>query len=168
MTLEKQLIDKQAEHAPSEEDLFDEVLSRFARMLDHVDFQAQLRTLNIGRFQFARKKMALQELRSMYVGLWKLALNSSLPVRSRQLFDKFLYSYGRKNNSGHRKAEAFHTLCLEYANILEVEGDTNFINVSILLCQHLGHTDQEELRRISLQLALDMRSMYHNIFERLI
>lgn len=145
-----------------------EVLERFASMLDNVDFEAQLDTLNIGRFQFSRKKEALNELRAMYVGLWKLALNRSFPNNSAEIFQKFLDPSEIKSKSKRRKAETFSERCHEYAKTLEVEGDTNFINVALLMCQHLGRTEQEDLRRISLQLALDMRSMYHHIFERLI
>lgn len=150
------------------ENLNREVLERFTGMLANVDFESQLKTLGIGRFQFTRKKLALGELRAMYVGLWKLALNRSFPDDAVELFERFLDPGEVKSKGKRKQAEAFRELCYEYAKILEVEGDTNFINVAILLCQHLGRTGQEDLRPISLQLALDMRAMYHNIFEHLI
>jgi hypothetical protein len=168
MTQEELSLTAQGQKAEHPENLNQEVLDRFGSMLDHVDFEAQLDTLNIGRLQFSRKRDALKELRAMYVGLWKLALNRSFPNDSIEIFEKFLDSSEIKSKSKRRKADAFSELCHEYAKTLEVEGDTNFINVAILICQHLGRTEQEDLRRISLQLALDMRSMYHNIFERLI
>ena len=158
----------QADESGHSENLIQEVLERFSSMLGNVDFEAQLDTLNIGRFQFSRKKAALNELKAMYVGLWKLALNRSFPGQSTEIFEKFLDPEAIKSKSKKRKAEEFRSLCHEYIKTLEVEGDTNFINVAILICQHLGRTRQEDLRRISLQLALDMRSMYHHIFERLI
>ena len=158
----------QADEPGHSENLIQEVLERFSSMLGNVDFETQLDTLNIGRFQFSRKKAALNELKAMYVGLWKLALNRSFPGQSTEIFEKFLDPEAIKSKSKKRKAEEFRSLCHEYIKTLEVEGDTNFINVAILICQHLGRTRQEDLRRISLQLALDMRSMYHHIFERLI
>ncbi len=158
----------QADESGHSENLIQEVLERFSSMLGNVDFETQLDTLNIGRFQFSRKKAALNELKAMYVGLWKLALNRSFPGQSTEIFEKFLDPEAIKSKSRKRKAEEFRSLCQEYTKTLEVEGDTNFINVAILICQHLGRTRQEDLRRISLQLALDMRSMYHHIFERLI
>ena len=158
----------QADEPGHSENLIQEVLERFSSMLGNVDFETQLDTLNIGKFQFARKKAALNELKAMYVGLWKLALNRSFPGQSTEIFEKFLDPEAIKSKSKKRKAEEFRSLCQEYIKTLEVEGDTNFINVAILICQHLGRTRQEDLRRISLQLALDMRSMYHHIFERLI
>ena len=158
----------QADESGHPENLIQEVLERFSSMLGNVDFEAQLDTLNIGRFQFSRKKAALNELKAMYVGLWKLALNRSFPGQSTEIFEKFLDPGAIKSKAKKRKAEEFHSLCHEYTKTLEVEGDTNFVNVAILICQHLGRTRQEDLLRISLQLALDMRSMYHNIFERLI
>ena len=158
----------QADESGHSENLIQEVLERFSSMLGNVDFETQLDTLNIGRFQFSRKKAALNELKAMYVGLWKLALNRSFPGQSTEIFEKFLDPEAIKSKSKKRKAEEFRSLCHEYIKTLEVEGDTNFINVAILICQHLGRTRQEDLRRISLQLPLDMRSMYHHIFERLI
>ncbi|MBQ4132989.1 MAG: hypothetical protein IJD04_04555 [Desulfovibrionaceae bacterium] len=152
----------------SAEKMHQEVLDRFNSMLSNADFSAHLVTLGIGRFQFSRRKTALKELRAMYVGLWKLALNRSFPDNSLDLFERFL-DPGNIHSAGKKaEAEKFRELCKEYVKILEVEGDTNFINVAILLCQHLGRTGQQDLRTISLQLALDMRSMYHHIFEHLI
>ena len=147
----------------------DEVLERFQLMLDNVDFTAQMQTLGVGRFQFARRKEAKRELSAMYVGLWKLALNSSFPHNADEVLDRFLYNVCNLKGKGkQRKAEDFALLCREYSNILKERGDTNFINVALLLCQHLGCDDQSSLRRISLQMALDMRAMYHHLFERLI
>lgn len=148
---------------------FEEVLTRFADMLDHADFGAQLETLGIGRFQFARRKHARQELAAMYVGLWKLALNRSFPAEADALLEKFLTQLCEtKSNSKRRKQEHFVALCREYVHVLQTSGDTNFIQIAVLLCQHLDCHDQDALRRISLQIALDMRAMYHHIFERLI
>ena len=158
----------QANEVRHSENIIQEVLDRFSSMLGNMDFETQLDTLNIGKFQFSRKKDALNELKAMYVGLWKLALNRSFPDDSTEILEKFLDPDAIKGKSKKRKAEEFRSLCHEYTKTLEVEGDTNFINVAILICQHLGRTRQEDLLRISLQLALDMRSMYHNIFERLI
>lgn len=168
MSLEKQLMNKKTEQSAQTENIAVEVLNRFTRMLDHIDFQPQLNILNIGRMQFARKNMALKELRAMYVGLWKLALNSSFPNDAMQLLDKFLDSNEIKSKAARCRADAFRNLCLEYVKLLELEGDTNFINVAILICQHIGQAEQENSRHIPLQLALDMRFMYRNIFDKLI
>lgn len=150
------------------DDQLDEVLERFSSMLSNVDFSAQLQTLGIGRFKFARRNEAREELRAMYVGLWKLALNRSFPVNAAELFNNFLKFEEVKGQRKQRKLEEFAERCREYSKILEVQGDTNFISVALLLCQHMGISEQDVLRRISLQLALDMRAMYHHIFERLI
>lgn len=158
----------QVEKETDSTEMHQEVLDRFTGMLSNVNFNAQLTILGIGRLQFSRRKSALKELRAMYVGLWKLALNRSFPDKSIELFEKFLDPGEVHSKKKRIKLEAFRELCKEYVKILEVEGDTNFINVAILLCQHLGRTTQQDLRAISLQLALDMRSMYHHIFERLI
>lgn len=148
---------------------FEEVLARFADMLSHADFGAQLETLGIGRFQFTRRKQARQELGAMYVGLWKLALNRSFPTEANALLEKFLTQLCEtKSKSKRRKQEHFVALCREYVHVLQTSGDTNFIQIAVLLCQHLDCHDQDALRRISLQIALDMRAMYHHIFERLI
>ena len=150
------------------ERMHQEVLARFSSMLDTFDFNARISALGIGRMQFSRRRSARRELKAMYVGLWKLALNRSFPEKSGELFEKFLDPSAAGSRRKQAEAASFRELCLEYVKILEVEGDTNFINVAILLCQHLGRTGQQDLRASSLQLALDMRSMYHTIFEHLI
>ena len=147
----------------------EEVLERFQSMLGNVDFTAQMQTLDIGRFQFTRRKEAKRQLTAMYVGLWKLALNSSFPNNADEILDRFLFNTCNVKGKGkQRKAEDFALICREYSNILKERGDTIFINVALLLCQHLGCHDQNSLRRISLQMALDMRAMYHHLFDRLI
>ncbi len=147
----------------------EELLKRFSSMWEDMDFSPQLETLGIGRFQFSRRKEAKEELNAMYVGLWKMALNSSFPDHAQFIMQKFLINLcAVKNQNKKRRMEKFVTLCREYADILQTKGETNFIQIALLLCRHVGCDDQKDLRRMSLQIALDMRNMYHNIFKRLI
>ena len=94
-------------------EIHQEVLDRFAAMLENVDFNAQLATLGIRRLQFSRRKSALKELRAMYVGLWKLALNRSFPGKSVELFDKFLDASGVNSKKKRLHLEKFRELLKE-------------------------------------------------------
>lgn len=140
-------------------------LDNFAALLDDVDFSAELALLGIGRLQFLRRRQMLVELRGLYIALWRLALGRSFPNDADTMLSVFLHRYLMTNND--KLARATAERGRQYWGMLEPIGDSNFT----IIAEHLisfSTRDEKERPALILELALDIRSIYRTIFDKLI
>lgn len=140
-------------------------LDNFDALLDDVDFSAELAVLGIGRLQFLRRRQMLVELRGLYIALWRLALGRSFPNDADTMLSVFLHRYIMSHNDKIARATAERGK--QYWGMLEPIGDSNFT----IIAEHLiSFSAREEKDRpaLALKLALDIRSIYRTIFDKLI
>ena len=144
----------------------DEVIANFQALIDSWDFRFELRRLGIGAMHIMRRKHMLLELKGLLAGLWRLALARSFPEDGQQIFEGYLERCLSNPKSG-KKAQAFVELARNYAEMLAMQGDADFSEVSRHLTSFLQLPESARKASI-LKLALDIRQMYNFIFERLI
>lgn len=148
-----------------EQEIIEEALANFAALIDDLDFSAEFELMGIGRLQFMRRKQMQSELRGLYAALWRLALSHSFPQDADMMFTVFLRRYGH----GHAGKAASQVLerATQYWGMLEPAGDSDFSNVARHLASFLEREEKDQ-RPLILKLALQIRSAYRFIFERLI
>ncbi len=143
-----------------------EVLDQFAALLADTSFSPQLRCLGIKRFSMSpRRRRAKRELEALFIGLWKLALDSSFPQQADDFFADFL---ARQQQVRHgKKGERFCARAREYAKLLKEREDKDFTSVAAKIISNVG-MPAADCPKATLALALDIRSFYQTIFDRLI
>lgn len=148
-----------------EQSLVDEALANFAVLIEDFDFATLLELMGIGRFQFLRRKQMLIELKGLYIALWRLALSRSFPRYADDMLTIFLRRYARAH--GERAGSEIGERATQYWGMILPHGDGDFNNVAGHLAELLSR-EQKDDRALTLRLALQIRSAYRLIFERLI
>lgn len=148
-----------------EQSLVDEALANFAVLVDDFDFAADLEVLGIGRFQFLRRKQMIIELKGLYIALWRLALARSFPRFADDMFTIFLRRYTRTH--GDKQGQQISERATQYWGMILPHGDGDFNNIAAHIVD-LAHREHKDPRALTLKLALNIRSAYRFIFERLI
>ena len=144
----------------------EEVISHFAALLEDTSFSTQLHYLGIKRALMSpRRRRAREELKAMFIGLWKLALDSSFPAQSDEFFNDFLEKYTRDRPG--KWAEQMCDKIRNYAEMLKTCGDKDFTDIAGHVLNKIN-IPQTDCPKASLALALDIRAFYQTIFERLI
>lgn len=154
-----------AEVYEEQEDIVQLALDNFAALLDDVDFSGELASLGIGRLQFLRRRQMLIELRGLYMALWRLALGRSFPHDADAMFSVFIHGFLMRNRD--KIARAIAERGRQYWGMLEPVGDSDFTDVARHLISFSAH-EEKDRPALVLRLALDIRSIYRTIFERLI
>ena len=144
----------------------EEVISHFAALLEDTSFSTQLHYLGIKRALMSpRRRRAREELKAMFIGLWKLALDSSFPRQSEEIFSDFMEKYSRCMPA--KKSTQMCEKILGYAEMLKSNGDKDFTDIAGHVLSKIN-IPQGDCPKASLALALDIRAFYQTIFERLI
>ena len=144
----------------------EEVISHFAALLEDTSFSAQLHYLGIKRALMSpRRRRARQELKAMFIGLWKLALDSSFPQQSEEIFNDFMEKYRRCMPA--KKSAQMCEKIRGYVEMLKANGDKDFTDIAGHVLDKIN-IPQVDCPKASLALALDIRAFYQTIFERLI
>ena len=143
----------------------EEVLANFDALLGDVDFARELHLLNIKRLDFMRRKAMLLELRGLYMGLWYLALCRSFPDTAEDIFAAYLVRHAERHRG--KKAEALRQRAQQYKDMLHSAGDQDFTGVSRHILSFHARSE-EELKALTLRLALNFRATYTFLFERLL
>ena len=144
----------------------EEVISHFEAILEDTSFSPQLHYLGIKRMSMSpRRRRARQELQALFVGLWKLALDSSFPQQSEEIFTEFLEKYRRCMPA--KKSAQMCERILGYVEMLKANGDKDFTDIAGHMLSKIN-IPQGDCPKASLALALDIRAFYQIIFERLI
>ncbi len=144
----------------------EEVIGHFTALLEDTSFSTQLHYLGIKRaFVSPRRRRARRELQAMFIGLWKLALDSSFPQQAEEIFNEFLekYSQGKPVKKSAQMCEKIRN----YAEMLKTCGDKDFTDIAVHVLSKIS-IPQVDCPKASLALALDIRAFYQIIFERLI
>lgn len=155
-----------AEVYEEQQDIVQLALDNFAALLDDVDFSRELAALGIGRLQFLRRRQMLIELRGLYIALWRLALGRSFPHDADVMFSVFIHGFLMRNR-GDKIARAIAERGRQYWGMLEPVGDSDFTDVAKHLISFAAR-EEKDRPALALRLALDIRSIYSTIFERLI
>ena len=147
----------------------DEVLDNFAALLGSFDFTPEIDAMGIGRMQFLRRKRALQDLRALFIALWRLALRKSFPDDGDVIFETFLgrYQQNPARDSARKDAAAMVDKVRAYVDMLDHKGDADFSEAAHHLVSLLSLGDAEA-KALRLRLALHIRSTYKLIFDKLI
>ncbi|MCL1985636.1 MAG: hypothetical protein FWG59_04230 [Betaproteobacteria bacterium] len=144
----------------------EEVIANFQALISSWNFNAKLRQLGIGAMHIMRRRQMLLELKGLFAGLWRLALTRSFPGDGQQIFEGYL-EHCLSNSKSDKNARQLVERSRQYAEMLNLRGDTDFSEVSRHLTSFL-HLPESARKGATLKLALDIRQMYNFIFERMI
>lgn len=148
-----------------EQSLVDDALANFWALMEDFDYAAILELMGIGRFQFLRRKQMIIELKGLHIALWRLALARSFPRYADDMLTIFLRRYCRAH--GDNVGSEISERATQYWGMILPHGDGDFNNVAAHLVQLLTKEQMDD-RALILRLALQIRSAYKLIFERLI
>ncbi len=143
------------------------IVSRFQALLSSFDYQEELDILGIGKYSFNKKKKLIIEIKSLYVALWKIALEKSFPDNWNTYFKLFLEEIG-----SHLKCNAQTTQFIVrridvYDTLLAPKKENNFSEVARQLVSTYIKK-KEDLESPILKFSLKIRQVYTLIFNRLI
>lgn len=144
-----------------------DVIERFAGLLQSFDFDEECRILEIGKLHVVKRRNALRELKALYIALWKIALDKSLPERSEEIFEGFIERIPKALDYNDKAASFLRRRIAVYDTLLEPTKEQNFNEVSSKLLQTV--TKRKELKENQvLKLSLHVRKVYTLFFKKLI
>ena len=142
-----------------------EVVENFEALLDQTDFHYELGLLGVSRVRFYLRRKMKKELKALFIGLWRLALERSFPHDGEEIFERFLERHTA--DLAPKKSEAFTAKVRDYVEGLRSHGDTDFMPTAEHLTSLTGSSSETE-SALRLRLALHIRNVYTLIFDRLI
>lgn len=148
-----------------EQEIIQQALDNFAALVEDADYGLIMDSMGLGRLQFMRRKQMRVELAGLYMALWRLALAHSFPGHADAMFTVFLENFSQ-NHSG-KLAVQITERARQYWEMILPKGDSDFIAVARHLTSFVVKEDQD-LKPLTLKLALQIRQTYRFIFERLI
>lgn len=146
-----------------------EILTNFSILMEDMNFSNELDILKINKFCFRKRKKAYQHMQAIAVSLWRLALQHSFPSEYEIIFGAYLC---KKNSHIPMNKQGildpyFQKVLQSYIEILNTHGDSDFTEVSSHLINAL-QLSKVNNDAIKLKLALTIRTMYNDIFKKLI
>ena len=144
-----------------------DVIQRFEGLLLSFDFEEECRILEIGKLHVVKRRNALRELKALYIALWKIALDKSLPEKSEEIFQGFIERIPETLDYNDNAAAFLRRRIAVYDTLLEPTKEQNFNEVSSKLLSTV--TKRKELKENQvLKLSLHVRKVYTLLFKKLI
>ena len=145
--------------------LLGKVWKNFDAVLSDMDFQYELSLLNISSWRFRVRKRLSEELEALTVALWRLALERSFPEDWQRILAAFM-DVRRARMTKAPERQAFTNKVETYLAIIEQHRESDFTEPAKYLVE-LAEVDARQAQSVRLKLALHLRMMYNNLFERL-
>lgn len=142
------------------------LVRNFEALLADADLREALDILEVGPFRFSRRRRLKREFRSLYVGLWRLALRRSFPRDYDAVFHAYMERQAARAKEGDEEYVSVD-LVLQYVDKLKEHGDSDFFEVSRHILSLLEF-DETRTRVLLLKLALHLRRMYRYFFDHLL
>ncbi len=143
------------------------VVQRFASLVQSFDFEDEFRVLEIGKLHIVKKRNALRELKALYVALWKIALDKSLPDQADDIFQRFLDSLAQNFKLNDNASAFLKRRIAVYDTLLNPTKEQNFTDVASKLLTTISKR-KEPRQSLVLKLSLHIRKVYTLIFKELI
>ena len=143
----------------------EEIIKNFLSIYAALDFRSEIADMNIGFLQFAKNRVAIQEMHALSIALWEIALEKSFPEDCADFFTDFLEKAEFLQSTSKEGARLRNRLGI-YRDLLYKGKDSNFFPVAQYLVEILAIKDKD-IPSIRLKLSLNIRTLYHFIFERL-
>lgn len=144
-----------------------EIADRFAALLDSFDYEEEYAILKINKIRVGKRRRVINEIKPLYVALWKLALSKSFPDQVEEIFDSFLIDLP-KHFRARDKERAFLKSRVEvYNTLLAPNRETNFSEVANQLLESVDKKKTID-DALSLKFSLKIRKVYNMIFDQLI
>ncbi len=144
----------------------EEVVDNFEALLDQMDFKTELEMLGIGRIRFRLRRQVVEECTFLIVGLWYLALLRSFPQTCDEILAEFVSRKTSAAKEGKDK-EAYTTALYDYVTRLKQNGDADFTEIATYFLR-LIKVNANDVKSLTLRIALHIRNQYTLIFDRLI
>lgn len=142
-----------------------EALDNFLILLDDLDYNIYYEILGVGRFQFLRRRQIFIEMKSLHIALWRLAISHSFPGEGEKMFSAFLDAYVKKHKD--KIDTQIVQRAPQYWGMIAPVGDSDFSFVSRHLISFFPQ-QENNLKAITLKLALRLHTSYRFIFDRVI
>jgi hypothetical protein len=143
------------------------VMQRFTSLLKSFDFEEEFRLLEIGKLHIVKKRNALRELKALYIALWKIALDKSLPEHADNIFRDFIDSLARNFKLNENAAAFLKRRIAVYDTLLNPTKEQNFTEVATKLLTTISKR-KDPRQSLVLKLSLHIRKVYTLIFKELI
>jgi len=144
----------------------DEVIRQFLGLYHSLDFKAELADLGVTRWQFLRRRTAVQALRAICIALWGLALQKSFPNDAGDFFAALRDQAPALAGSAKDTAR-LHACVNTYVELLAPKKDADFSPAATHLATILA-LHAEEVPRLRVKLSLIIRNLYVLIFDKLV
>ncbi len=143
------------------------VALRFTGLMQSFDYVEECSVLEISKLHLVKRRNALRELKALYIALWKIALDKSLPDHSEDIFKEFLDDLNKNFNLGDKSCSFLKRRIAVYDTLLEPTKEQNFTDVSIKLLNTINKR-KDPKQNLVLKLSLHIRKVYTLIFKELI
>lgn len=144
-----------------------EIVQRFAGLLTSFDYEEECRILEIGKLHVVKRRNALREFKALYIALWKIALDKSLPDMADEAFAEMLQRIPELLDYNEKAAGFLRRRVAVYDTLLSPSKEQNFTDVSKKLLTTVSKRKEAKENQI-LKLSLNIRRVYTLIFKQLI
>lgn len=146
------------------QDIIERVIQNAQSMLGDLPVSKDIEILQLGFFDFMKKKKLTQDFKSLYLALWRFALDRSFPDSSKILYDHFIDTAWPWAIS--TKKETTYNAELYYEKLQE-KGLDDFTVVARHLLSFVEY-DEAHRKAYTLKLSLLIRSRYTFFFDHLL
>ena len=145
----------------------EEVVRRFAALFLSFDYEKEYALLGISRLHPHRRKRARHEFMALYISLWRLALEKSMPQDAEEISQTYLETMGEELKEDDKELRLLRQQVEVYDTLLAPTKDGDFKEISQFLLKNVFKDDKER-ENLALKISLAVRETYNLIFERLV
>jgi|GEM_PF-6721262 len=144
----------------------EEVISRFKDIFSGFDFEQELDLLPVNKPNASQKGLALNELRALYISLWKVSLDKSFPDASESIFECFINRLQTIFNLDNKTAISITRRVNVYNAFMKQNKTQNYLPLGDHLLRTVGKPNTD--KGATLKTALRIREVDSYIFHALI
>ncbi len=146
------------------QDIIENVILNANSMLFDLDLYQELAALHFGFFAWLKKRRMVEEFTTLYVALWRFALDRSFPENSEFLYTSFMRQ--EKLFSKSRKVKSVQKIDFYYSKLTDKkEHDFSAIAEHLL---SFAEVREAKKKAANLKLSLILRAKYQFFFDNLL
>ncbi len=146
------------------QDIIENVIRNANSMLGDLDLYQELEAFHLNVFSWLKKRRLVEEFTTLYVALWRFALDRSFPENSEFLYTSFMRE--EKLFSRSKRVKCVQKIDFYYAKLI----DKNESDFSAIAAHLLAFADIRENKKkaANLKLSLILRAKYQFFFDNLL
>ncbi len=146
------------------QEIIENVILNANSMLSDIDLYQELDALHLSAFAWLKKRHMVEEFTTLYIALWRFALDRSFPENSEFLYSTFMAQ--EKIFSKSKKVKCVQKIDFYYAKLIDKK-ESDFTAIASHLLENADIRENKK-KAANLKLSLILRAKYQFLFDNLL